>query len=72
MYRCIDACIHVYKCVHIYIYIYTHNHNRSAASLSVGEGEVLVRGVGTLRYLLILAGNSVCQVPICAVGAVAA
>ena len=29
------------------------------------KGEVLLRGVGTLRYLLILGENSACQVPIC-------
>ena len=33
------------------------------------KGEVLLRGVGTLRYLLILSENSACQVPICAVAA---
>ena len=33
------------------------------------KGEVLLRGVGTLRYLLILSKNSPCQVPICAVAA---
>ena len=38
--------------------------------LKVSEkGEVLLRGVGTLRYLLILGENSACQVPICAVAA---
>ena len=30
-------------------------------------GEVLLRGVGTLRYSLILSENSACQVPVCAV-----
>ena len=33
------------------------------------KGEVLLRGVGTLRYVLILSENSACQVPICAVAA---
>ena len=33
------------------------------------KGEVLLRGVGTLRYVLILSDNSACQVPICAVAA---
>ena len=33
------------------------------------KGEVLLRGVGTLRLLLILGENSACQVPICAVAA---
>ena len=33
------------------------------------KGEVLLRGIGTLRYLLILRVNSACQVPICAVAA---
>ena len=33
------------------------------------KGEVLLRGVGTLRYLLVLSNNSACQVPICAVAA---
>ena len=33
------------------------------------KGEVLLRGVGTLRHLLILSENSACQVPICAVAA---
>ena len=31
------------------------------------KGEVLLRGICTLRYLLILSENSACQVPICAV-----
>ena len=31
--------------------------------------EVLLRGVGTLRYVLILGEDSACQVPICAVAA---
>ena len=40
-------------------------------SVSTSEkGEVLLRGVGTLRYVLILSDNSACQVPICAVAAV--
>ena len=33
------------------------------------KGEVLLRGVGTLRYLLILGDISACRVPICAVAA---
>ena len=33
------------------------------------KGEVLLRGVGTLRYFSILSENSACQVPICAVAA---
>ena len=38
--------------------------------LSLSEkGEVLLRGVGTLRYSLILSESSACQVPICAVAA---
>ena len=36
---------------------------------SVGEGEVLLRGVGSLRYGLILSENSACQAPICAAAA---
>ena len=32
-------------------------------------GEVLLRGVGTVRYSLILGDDSACQVPICAVSA---
>ena len=48
--------------IYIYIYIYT-------ARLSSEKGEVLLRGVGTLRHLLILTENSACQVPICAVAA---
>ena len=32
-------------------------------------GKVLLRGVGTLRYCLILSENPACQVPICAVAA---
>ena len=49
----------MYVCMYIYIYIYTYTHN----------GEVLLRGVGTVRYLLILSENSACQVPTCAVAA---
>ena len=38
--------------------------------LSASEnGEVLLRGVGTLRYLLILSENSAYQRPVCAVAA---
>ena len=33
------------------------------------KGEVLLRRVGTLRYVLILSENSACQVPIYAVAA---
>ena len=33
------------------------------------RGEVLLRGVGAPRYLLILGESSACQVPICAVAA---
>ena len=33
------------------------------------KGEVLLRGVGTLRYLLVPSENSACQMPICAVAA---
>ena len=33
------------------------------------KGEVLLRGVGTLRYVLILSENSARQAPICAVAA---
>ena len=33
------------------------------------KGEVLLRGVGTLRYLLIRSESSACQIPICAVAA---
>ena len=40
------------------------------AALHMSEkGEMLLRGVDTLRYLLILSENSACQVPICAVAA---
>ena len=39
------------------------------ALLSWEKGEVLLRGVGTLGYLLILSEDSACQVPICAVAA---
>ena len=42
---------------------------RPTASLRSEKGEVLLSGVGTLRYLLILGENSACQVPICAVAA---
>ena len=46
---------------------------RGAALIRDGQtsekGEVILRGVGTLRYLLILSENSACQVPICAVAA---
>ena len=38
-------------------------------SLRSEKGEVLPRGVGTLRYSLILSETSACQVPICAVAA---
>ena len=40
----------------------------SGSHLSQKE-EVLLRGVGTLRYFLILGENSACQVPTCAVAA---
>ena len=33
------------------------------------KGEVLLRGVGTLQFFLILSENSACQVPSCAVAA---
>ena len=33
------------------------------------KGEVLLGGIGTLRYLFTLSENSACQVPICAVAA---
>ena len=42
---------------------------RETDSRTFEKGEVLLRGVGTLRYLLILSENSACQVPICAVAA---
>ena len=38
-------------------------------SLILEKGEVLLRGVGTLRYVSILSEDSACQVPICAVAA---
>ena len=47
----------------IYIYICIPSVDQSE------KGEVLLRGVGTLRYALILSENSACQVPICAVAA---
>ena len=33
------------------------------------KGEVLLRGVGALRYVVILCENSACEVRICAVAA---
>ena len=48
----------MYVCIYIYIYIYI-----------VGERGSAPKGVGTLRYLLILGENSACQVPICAAAA---
>ena len=45
-------------------------HPEQAADEAGSEkGEVLLRGVGTLWYLLILRENSACQVPICVVAA---
>ena len=59
--------------LYIYIYMYTlkwHAATRFMMSRNISEkGEMLLRGVGTLRYLLILSDNSACQVPICAVAA---
>ena len=40
-----------------------------AARVGLEEGVVLLRGVGTLRYLLILGEDSAWRVPICAVAA---
>ena len=60
--------IHIYIYIYVYIYIYIHTHYQG--SLRPPEnGEVLLRGVGTLRYLLILGEDSAFQVPICAVAA---
>ena len=38
---------------------------QEAQRLRSENGEVLLSGVGTLRYALILGENSACQVPIC-------
>ena len=48
--------------------VITNNSNVNSHSSKI-RGEVLLRGVGTLRYLSILGENSACQVPICAVAA---
>ena len=67
-----------YTCMYIYIYIYMYmNKSRERQrekNLQAGsapwlreKGEVLLRGVGTLRYVLILGENSACRVPTCAV-----
>ena len=59
--------MYTYVYIYIYMYIdvdtYTHTYRRSE------KGEVLLRGFGTLRYVLILGEVSACQVPICAVAA---
>ena len=47
----------IYVYIHTYIYIYTCTYY------------VLLWGVGTLRYLLVLSENPACQAPICAVEA---
>ena len=44
----------------------TRSRRARIAELTLEKGEVLLRGVGTLRYLLILSENSACQAPICA------
>ena len=63
-------CVCMYVCIYIYIYLYIYIHTyicvHTADSIGRRRGEVLLRGVGTLRYFLILSENSACQVPICA------
>ena len=60
-------------CVYIYIYIYIYTHSlreeqcRAIKGHQSENGEVLLRGVGTLRDLLILSEINACEVPICAV-----
>ena len=72
--------IYIYVYTHMYIYIYILTLPPFAGLLlrpkkcggdprGSENGEVLLRGVGTLRYVLILSENSACQVPICAVAA---
>ena len=60
------------KCSLIVIKYYAAHGFGSAANLwfrTSEKGEVLLRGVGTLRYVLILGEISACQVHICAVAA---
>ena len=45
-----------YTCIHIYIYVEYREGEE--------KGEVLLRGVGTLRYVLTRSENYDCQVPV--------
>ena len=58
MYIYIYIYIYTYTYAYVYIYIYIY--------IYMYKGEVLLRGVGTPRHLLILGENPACQVPICA------
>ena len=66
-------CIHTFPAVEVHAHKQRKAIQRQAsehiADIPSEKVEVLLRGVGTLPYMLILSENSACQVPICAVAA---
>ena len=82
MYMCVYIYIYMHTHTHLYIYIYILSLSLSISlslyiyiyiyiyiTLDSEKGEVLPRGFGSLRYLLILSESSARQAPICAVAA---